>query len=247
MKTYRIWLADKDALTVQADSFHQVGGFITFYTKRPSGTEVSGIVCMGSGDTILEINKPALPCPDCGYKPGERGGAVMSGAKLHVKTLIPDARSVLNEQQGWMILAGDASLNIACGFGQPDYCKTEEEAWTAALALQGLAARDRVLRKWPNAHAVQVGKLGWVVLGEEDTKNRVSASYAYPLAITHNCTFCTTEIGAWLDADERDAKGHPTWNPNRLTGSTRETDEYNAAVNQKLCVPKGGNLKTQIG
>ncbi len=100
-----------------------------------------------------------------------------------------------------------------------------------ARAKRGKAAREIVRRKWTEAHPIRIKELGWVILGYAD--DRVDEdSWNYPVAISHNCTFCETEWTAWSDALEREVKGHPTWNPNRFTGSLRDVVEHNAAVDE---------------
>jgi hypothetical protein len=94
---------------------------------------------------------------------------------------------------------------------------------------QGLEAREEVLKKWPDAHTLKISELGFIILGYTDD-HRDLDSWNFPVAISHNCSFYDTELAAWRGAWERELKRHPTWNPHRFTGATRDTIEHNMTV-----------------
>lgn len=73
---------------------------------------------------------------------------------------------------------------------------------------RGKAAEERVTADFPNASALQVGHLGWVVLGEPLRNDVQSGHY---LVVSANHTFADTITGAWESALERQTSGWPTW------------------------------------
>lgn len=85
MKTYAVVLNDQHT-RIRAEYFNQANDYVSFYIKPPSGVATCvALIRMGSGDTIVEENAPGSKaplehCPDCGYRPGERGNVTKTQA-----------------------------------------------------------------------------------------------------------------------------------------------------------------------
>ena len=73
---------------------------------------------------------------------------------------------------------------------------------------KGFSARSGVLIDFPQAHAVKIRQLGYVILGETVIPEAQGLSY---LCVSPNQNFSHTEDGAWLGALERIEKGWPSW------------------------------------
>jgi hypothetical protein len=71
-----------------------------------------------------------------------------------------------------------------------------------------IAAANRVANDFPQAHAKQIGQLGFVILGEEIPPNVQGGSY---LVVSASQTFYDTMEAAWAGALERIEKGWPSW------------------------------------
>ncbi len=71
-----------------------------------------------------------------------------------------------------------------------------------------LAAANRVAANYPNAHAHKVGKMGFVILGEDIPPNVAGGQY---LVVSANQTFYDTMEAAWAGALERMENGWPSW------------------------------------
>ena len=80
----------------------------------------------------------------------------------------------------------------------PDFVKKRES----------LVAANRVAADYPNAHAHMVGKMGFVILGEEIPPNTAGGQY---LVVSANQTFYDTMEAAWAGALERQTNGWPSW------------------------------------
>jgi hypothetical protein len=129
MKDFRVTTAH-ETQHIQAEWFQQVGNFISFYIGRPAmGSEkrVTALVCLGPGDSVIEI-------PGTSERP-DSGSAWNSASRAAVLVKHPNAQAVFSEQQGWLIVENDDTLNIACGPRQSVYCYTMQEAWNSASAL----------------------------------------------------------------------------------------------------------------
>jgi len=72
---------------------------------------------------------------------------------------------------------------------------------------KGMSASSVVTMDFPKAHAVMVGRLGFVILGE--VCKDIETGQA--LVISANNTFSTDEDGAWISALERLQNKWPTW------------------------------------
>lgn len=53
MKEYTVLVGGKE-VTVKADKFHQVDGFVSFYAKNAEHTQVVALICMAPSDCIIE-------------------------------------------------------------------------------------------------------------------------------------------------------------------------------------------------
>ena len=70
----------------------------------------------------------------------------------------------------------------------------------------GDRAAARVTQDWPNAHAYQVGELGYVILAEP-----CAPDARYALVISPNCNYHDTDESAWAAALRRQTENLPTW------------------------------------
>jgi hypothetical protein len=75
---------------------------------------------------------------------------------------------------------------------------------------KGMSAASRVREDFPQALAVMLNGLGFVVLGEQCTIDS-QRPFQHALVISANQTFASTEDSAWLSALERLQNKWPTW------------------------------------
>lgn len=73
---------------------------------------------------------------------------------------------------------------------------------------KAMIAAARVAQDFPNAHAHSVGKLGFVILGEDIPEGVQGGQY---LVVSINQTFYDTMEAAWAGALERIERGLPSW------------------------------------
>ena len=94
----------------------------------------------------------------------------------------------------------------------PIYPNTEWHPHVCDPALvrtrKGLSAQSRVLIDFPQASALKIGHMGYVILGESLSQNPVSVSV---LCVSMNQSFYGTPESAWTGVVERIEKGYPSW------------------------------------
>lgn len=73
---------------------------------------------------------------------------------------------------------------------------------------RGMAASSRVTEDFPNANAVMVGQLGFIVLGERLRSDVQGDKY---LVVSPCSSWFDTENEAWIGALDRIQRGLPTW------------------------------------
>jgi hypothetical protein len=74
---------------------------------------------------------------------------------------------------------------------------------------KALHAGARIMQDFPQAHAMKIGNLGFVIIGEDVSAN--SAGCGSYLVISAHQTFSSDMEGAWTSALERSEKGWPSW------------------------------------